>query len=204
MADISSWIFLALGLLGGFIISLLLWWIMNHFFVPDLQFSKEISVSDAKFLESGKRYQIAFKNCGKRDALNVRFRCRMKIKDILNSGGKLWDYMNISLAGDDFYILKKGSMFRLTPRLELTKYFQSPIFSDSIREKSIDKKLTFEDIFQEYSDVKIFIEAIGVDSISGGTKYFRSKEYTRFDFRNGVFHGKKHLQIHKQTSKLIT
>ena len=198
MTDSVSWIFLALGLLGGLALSALFWWIMNHIMVPDLQFSPEVSRSKAGFIQSGIRYQIAMKNCGRRDSYNIKCRVRLRIVDILQNGGTLPDFVLVAVSSNEFFILGKGVMFRVTPRVDLTEGFSDELYPSSIRRKFADGLLTLDDIFEEYTDVRIFVEAIGTDRFSGGAKYFRSKEYTKHDIRNGVFWRNDHLRIHKQ------
>lgn len=203
MQDVASWIFLILGLLGGLGFSVIFWWITNHKIVPDLQFSEEVSWAEVGFYPSGIRHQIAIKNCGKRDAYNVKFRVRLGIKDILHSGGKIWDYIDLDLASNEFFILKKGIMFRITPVAHRTKAFSSDLYPPEIREKFETGQLSLDDIFKEYDNVKLFIEAIATDRFSGGAKYFRSKEYTKRDIRKGVFWGNDHMAIHQQKKRAV-
>lgn len=198
MTDISSWTFLIIGLLGGFSLSIVFWWMLNHYLVPDLQFSDEISRSEVGFYKSSVRHQIAIKNCGRRDAYNVKFRVRLKIKDILQNGGTLWDFMDLETSGKEFFVLKKGSMFRVTPVVHRTLGFSRTIFPAHIQKLYEEQTLSLDDIFNEFHDVRVFIEVIATDRFSGGAKYFRSKEYSRNDIRNGVFWGNEHLVLHKQ------
>lgn len=194
-----SWVFLVIGLLGGFGLSVIFWWITNHYLVPDIQFSEEVSRSDVGFLNSGVRHQIAIKNCGNRDAYNVKFRVRMKIKDILQNGGTLWDYMDIVVSDTEYFVLKKGIMFRVTPVAHRTSGFSQAVFPSNIRQRYKEENLTLDDLFDQYEEIRIFMEVIATDRFSEGAKYFRSKEYSKHDIRNGVFRGNNHLSIHKQT-----
>ena len=198
MSDVQSWIFLLLGLLGGFALSVLFWWITNHNLVPKLEFSEEISRSKVGFYKSGIRHQVAIKNCGKRDAYNVKLRIQLKIKDKLNNGGSLWDYVDIYGSGGGYFVLRKGSMFRITPTAHSTNGFSRESFPAEIRDKYENGTLTLDDVFYNYKEVRLFIEVIATDRFSGGAKYFRSKEYTKHDIRNGVFKGRDHLSIHRQ------
>ncbi|MDV7145938.1 hypothetical protein R3X27_24950 [Tropicimonas sp. TH_r6] len=199
MADVQSWVFLFLGLFGGFAVSIAFWWLINHYFVPNLEFSVEVSRSKVGFYKSGVRHQIAIKNCGQRDAYNVKLRVRLKIKDILNNGGKLWDFMDLSVSDSEYFILRKGSMFRITPLSQTTSGFSRPMFPSEIREKYEQGVLTLDDLFSNYEEMRMFIEVIATDRFSGGAKYFRSKEYSKRDIRNGVFKGRNHLSIHRQS-----
>ena len=198
MGDAASWFFLVLGLIGGVGLSVVFWWTTNHFLVPDLQFSLEVSRSRAGFIKSGIRHQIAVKNCGKRDAYNVKYRVRLKITDILQNGGKIADFVEVAVSSNEFFILGKGAMFRVTPMVSLSEGFDRDLFSDNIRNKFRDGVLTLDDLFEEYNEIKIFLEVIGTDRFSGGAKYYRSKEYSKHDIRTGVFKGSNHLSIHKQ------
>jgi hypothetical protein len=198
MVDPASWFFLVLGLLGGFGLSFVFWWVTNHLLVPDLQFSPEISRSKAGFIKSGIRHQIAVKNCGRRDAYNVKYRVRLKITDILQNGGKIPDFVEVAVSSNEFFILGKGAMFRVTPMVSLTEGFERELFSEHIRNKFRDGILTLDDLFEEYKEISIFLEVIGTDRFSGGAKYYRSKEYSKYDVRTGVFIGSNHLSIHKQ------
>ncbi|MCF8468016.1 MAG: hypothetical protein K9G33_11480, partial [Sneathiella sp.] len=193
MNKTDSWIFLFLGLFGGFAFSAIFWWITNHFLVPDIQFSPEISRSKVSFIKSGTRHQMAIKNNGKRDAFNVKIRMRMKIKDILQSGGKLTDFIEIAVKDTEYFVMKKGSMFRVTPLAHLSSAFSESKFPSSLQEKFANNTITLDDVFEEYKDAKIYMEVIATDKFSGGAKYFRSREYERRDIRNGVFLKKDHL-----------
>lgn len=194
----TSWISGIFGLLGGGAISYGFWWLKHHYYVPKIQFPYEVSRSKADFIKSGIRYQIALKNNGRRDAFNVRYRVKIMIKDILQNGGTIWDLLDVPVSNNEYFVLRTEEMFRVTPIFEKTKLFSKLMFSKSIVEKYEKGVLTLDDFFDEYKDVRIYLEVIGTDRFSGGSKYFRSKEFTKQDVRWGVYKGNDPLVIHKQ------
>ncbi|WP_147110163.1 hypothetical protein [Tateyamaria sp. syn59] len=204
MQEIDNWLFLILGLLGGLVTSYVFWWVLNHRYVPNIVFSPEVARSEVEFHPSGFRYQVAVKNIGKREAFNVRFRLRMRIKDVRHTGGTIFDYINLELVNNEFFMFAAGSMFRITPLPHKTARFSTDVFPEGIQKKYRDGVLGMDDLFNEWAGAEMFLEVIATDRFSGGMKFFRSPLYTKKDIRRGVFKGKIHDCIHKQTRTIGT
>ncbi|MEM9059026.1 MAG: hypothetical protein AAGD13_01065 [Pseudomonadota bacterium] len=197
LADIGL---VLLGAILGIGSSGIFWWIQTHYWVPKIEFSEEVSRSNVQFIKSKVRYQIAIKNIGRRDAYNVKFRVRLRVKDILKSGGRRWDYIDIAIINKDFFYFSKDSMLLITPLPHKTERFGGSMFPKEIRESYQNGTLTFDELFSVYDEIAIYVELIATDRFSGGAKFFRSKDYSKPDVRQGIFKGKDHKVIHKQSS----
>lgn len=124
---------------------------------------------------------------------------RLKILDVRHSGGEIYDYVNLKLVNDEFFELKKGAMFRITPLPHLTGRFGTMVFPERIVDRYHSGRLGMDDIFNEWKDVAIFLEVLATDRFSGGMKFFRSPLYRKSDIRNGIFKGKDHDVIIAQS-----
>lgn len=184
---LDSWFFAFFGLFGGFTLSFLFWWFMNHRMVPKIAFSPEIARLEVPFFKSGLRYQIAIKNVGQRDAFNVKYRVRLKIHDLMRQGDDIWNNYDIPTKSNEFFILTKGQRHRITPLIHQSPDFQREIFPNSIRQKAVERKLSMDDIFEVYPSSRLFLELVATDRFSGGAKYFTSPDYGLHEIKDGVF-----------------
>lgn len=66
-----EWVLAAIGLLGGFALSAMWWWLLAHKFVPRLSFGDGIAETD----DAGSgcvRYRLKVQNTGRRDIIDAQ------------------------------------------------------------------------------------------------------------------------------------
>ncbi|MHA1527575.1 MAG: hypothetical protein ACTSVG_01040 [Alphaproteobacteria bacterium] len=189
----ESWFFAGFGLIGGLLLSFVFWWVLNHRMVPSLRFADEIGRREIDFDDPSHRYQFAFKNVGRRDALDLRIKARIRIKDILKTGGIILNTYDIALSNNEIFKLAPGRMKRMSLLFHESECFGQSIFSDPIQEKLGEGTLTLDDVLQEYEIAQVDIQIIATDSFSNAMKVFNSKRYTSDDVKTGVFKGQELL-----------
>lgn len=190
MFEIDAWVFLLLGLFGGFFLSFAFWYYINHRLVPEISFSPELSKRKVTFDEIGYRYQFAFKNTGKRSVVNVRIKARLCVIDPLKRGNNIENFFDIALTNNDIFELKPTQMLRFAFMLHNSSSLDGKILDRSIQDLFKSGHVTLDDVFTVYPSAYCFVQIIGTDSYSNATKVFHSKMYGKKDIRNGVFRGK--------------
>lgn len=176
-----------IGLLGGFGLSFSLWWLLNHYLVPNIAFAEELSRRPINYDGQPYRHQFAFKNIGKRAVINVRLKARLRIIDPKKRGSTIKNYYDIHLSNNELFQLKPGTMRFMSVNFHESKSLDARILDREINKKRKDMKLTLDDVFDVYPDASLFIELIATDIYSSATKVFESKSYCKGDVRNGIF-----------------
>lgn len=171
---------LGIGSSGAF------WWIQNHVLTPRFEFSEEMCRRSAPHLKTGVMHQIKFRNCGRRDAFNVRIRVRLAIKDIRRVGSTYTNFYTLELSNSEYFLVRRDESFVITPRPDLSPTL-SEVPSDDITRGLEDGTLTMDDIYRSYPHSRIYIQMIATDRFSASLRYFRSKRYFERDVRSGAF-----------------
>lgn len=187
MFEIASWIFLLLGLVGGFGLSFAFWWWVNHRLVPEISFSKELGKRSIEYDKPPFRHQFAFKNVGKRSVVNIRLKVRLVIVDPLRRGSTLKNFFDIALPNYEIFELKPGEMMRMALQVHRSDRLHSMIIDESLRAMVINEDATLDDIFETYPNAYLYVQLIGTDVYSHATKVFQSVNYRKQDVRKGTF-----------------
>ncbi len=185
----SNWFFAVFGLFGGFVVSFLFWWWLNHRMVPTIMFPEELSKRPYHFGKFRSRIQIAFKNTGKRSIVDIRYTVLLIINDPLKRGNNIQNIYKLNAGSGDLFILRPGSVRRIGIMPHLSFGLKDSPLLGEIPLKLEEQSLDMDDVFQEYPDAKIKINVIGVDIFSNAVRVFESKMYELSDIRNGVFRG---------------
>lgn len=195
-----------IGLFIGIGTNLIAWWILFHYIIPKIHFSRSISKIPTKDNKLGYKYRIKIQNSGKRSIIDVEFRARLSIKGLLDNP-QHWRLVSIPLSGNTivnkFPIMKpakqKTSGWAIQIYLNnLDEFSQSEIYPEDIRKKAKEKSLSLEDVMSMGIETNLQIFAFGYDEFSGSRKYFESESYTINDIKEGPFDG---LKIKKQIAQ---
>ncbi|MDO6522919.1 hypothetical protein Q4578_15070 [Shimia thalassica] len=188
LADIGL---VALGALLGVGSSGAFWWLQSHYWVPKIEFSKEIA--EYVLEQEQSFFQCAFENVGKRDIIDLSIQVRIGIKGYL--GAKGWAYHTVSSNASRVpqLALSKKRRVRVFDTRETIEFLDAP--SKSLRD-AIEKCTSLRDVLQLGEDAAVRVHVFGYDAFSGARKHFKSCEYRKTDIRKGTFDG---LKIVKNT-----
>jgi hypothetical protein len=180
-----------LGFLVGLLTSFLTWWILAHWIIPKIEFSKDISKLKTEDDGSGYMYRIKFINVGRRGLIDMQVVARLLIKGL--SIPRNWVTIKIPLEWNGSYkteipklSAKSNRIIRLflssSPDLQMNSYIP-----EVIRDKARLGKLTLEELLSLGSRAKLTIWVFGYDEFSGARKLFKSYEYQAEDIKDGRF-----------------
>ena len=171
---------LVLGALGSYVV----WWLLNHKWLPTVRFGPEVcrySVGQDQAL-----YVCAFENSGRRNMIDVEVVTRIGIKKFNNS--ESWIYFSIKSNASQIPVIEPS-------RRALVRVFderQPPVYIDepppSLRTK-LDSCKNLEEILMLSPAVEIRLHVFGYDSFSGVRHHFASPPYSRKDVRSGRLKG---------------
>ena len=174
------------GFLLGLVASFLIWWLTQHYLVPEVRFAEELT--KRKVPSGGHYYQCAFENIGKRLMVDVEIRVRIGIKEHLGATG--WAYheirSNASRVPDLSHQQNNRRVVRVFDTREPIQFVDLP--SLSIRQ-DIEACKTLEELLELGSDAAVRVHVFGFDAYSGARRHFASKSYRRHDIRNGRYKG---------------
>jgi len=182
--------FTVIGLLGGFVLSFLLWWMLNHQMVPIIEFAEEVSRRPITYDRQTTRHQFALKNTGARSIINVRLKARLRIKDPRKRGSNVLNYYDISLSNNELFELKPDDRVAMSLDFHNSTSLNDRLLDPNIIKKLVAETLTLDDVLDCYPDAIFYIQVIGTDIYSHATKVFQSQLYAQADIRNGVFEAK--------------
>ncbi|WP_299027980.1 hypothetical protein [uncultured Sulfitobacter sp.] len=174
----------ALSLLLGAISSYVVWWFLNHKWLPVVRFGEEIcrySVGKEQAL-----YVCAFENSGRRNMVDVEVITRIGIKKFNNS--ESWIYFSVKSNASQVPVIEPGrrALVRIFDERQPPAYIDEP--PPSLRVK-LDSCRTLEDIFMLSAAVEIRLHVFGYDSFSGVRHHFESPSYSQNDIRSGRLNG---------------
>lgn len=174
----------ALSLLFGAMSSYVVWWLLNHKWLPVVRFGEEVcrySVGKEQAL-----YVCAFENSGRRNIVDVEVITRIGVKRFNSS--ESWIHFSVKSNASRVPLIEPG-------RRALVRIFderQPPVYIDepppSLREK-LDSCRTLEDIFTLSAAVEVSLHVFGYDSFSGARHHFASPSYSQNDIRSGRLKG---------------
>ena len=182
----------------GVITTLTGWYILSHYYVPKLQFSKSISKTKTNDNRSGCIYRIKVENYGNRDIIDLEFYAKFRIRGLYPQFPGNRGIIGIPLSRSRIYKIKpvkkgereEGKRDILSIHYDETKEFSKPIYPENIKMKSQNESLLLEDIMRLGSSCTLQIIAFGYDVFSGARKMFESKRYSLADIKEGYFDDK--------------
>jgi len=187
---VENWFFALFGLFGGISFSVVFWFALNHYFVPAIKFSPELSRRYIDYDNQNVRDQFAFKNVGKRAVINIKIKVRLAIPDPRKIGSNITNFYNLHLINTELFQLKPGRMVRMAPLPHLSTSLDTTLLDTRLHKKREDGSLTLSDIFDIYPESFMYVQLIGTDVYSHATKVFVSQHYKKGDARLGVFRGR--------------
>ena len=179
----------SLGLIGGFVLSFISWWILTHLLVPTLSFSTAISKRSSS---NGNRmhYRIKIKNTGKRDIIDISVSVRVYLPGRTVVRRPLLTNVNIvpvPIGTDHLFVLGRDNsrIFRLELDKVNSKYVNS-LVATAFRQGSDD---ALEGLLAQAPNSYLVVEALAFDRWSGARKYYRSQHYDASAIKVGYFDG---------------
>jgi hypothetical protein len=166
----------------GFAASFLVWWLLQHRWIPKIKFAEELNkyqIPSGPFI-----YRCAFVNSGKRDIIDVEVIVRIGVYKFMGATG--WAYHTIKTNSSRIPVLspKKRRVVRLFDMREKIEFIDAP--SKSLRDKVVACK-TLSDVLSLGKDATVQIHVFGYDSFSGTRRHFESKLYRKGDIRLGRY-----------------
>ncbi len=180
-----SWTFFVANLLSfvlGFMASFLVWWLLQHRWIPKIKFAEELNkyqIPSGPFI-----YRCAFINSGKRDIIDVEVIVRIGVNEFMGATG--WAYHTIKTNASRIPVLspEKRRVVRLFDMREKLEFIDAP--SKSLRDKVLACK-TLTEVLSLGKDATVQIHVFGYDSFSGTRRHFESKLYRKVDIRLGRY-----------------
>lgn len=171
---------LFIGMFGSYVV----WWYINHKWIPSLDFGTEIckySVGDKQAL-----YVCAFENVGQRDIVDVEVITRIGVRKY--SGAGSWIYFSLKTNASQIPTIEPGrrALIRIFDEREGPSYIDEP--PPSLRKK-LDACAVLENIFAVSTEVTLKIHVYGYDGFSGVRRHYSSPAYSRQDIRSGRLKG---------------
>lgn len=171
---------LILGALGSYVV----WWFLNHKWVPTVRFGAEVcrySVGQDHAL-----YVCAFENSGRRNMIDVEVITRIGVKKFNNS--ESWIYFSIKSNASQIPVLEptRRALVRIFDERQPPVYIDEP--PPSLRGK-LDSCKNLEELCVLSAAVEIRLHVFGYDSFSGVRHHFASPSYSRNDIRSGRLKG---------------
>ncbi len=171
---------LLVGILGSYIV----WWYINHKWIPSLDFGLEIckyAVGDKQAL-----YVCAFENVGKRDIVDVEVVTRIGVRKFVGSGS--WIYFSLRTNASQVPIIEPGrrALIRIMDEREVPVYIDQP--PPTLREALAECR-TLDSVFALAPEVVVRIHVYGFDSFSGVRRHYSSPGYFKKDIRAGKLKG---------------
>lgn len=171
---------LFIGIFGSYVV----WWYINHKWIPSLDFGSEIcrySVGDKKAL-----YVCAFENVGTRDIVDVEVVTRIGVKKYAGSGS--WIYFSLKSNASQIPFIEPGrrALIRIMDEREAPLYIDQP--PPSLR-RILESCKTLDCVFALAPEVVVRIHVYGYDSFSGARRHYSSPAYVKNDIRSGKLKG---------------
>lgn len=182
-----------IGLLGGFILSALFWYVTVHIIGPSLEFSEQISrITDST---GATVYRVKIRNSNRRRGIiDVTFKISIRFPT------QAIDPLARSSSITSFAVKTRNmSMFRLAPQraqlidMDLAKTLIGDSATDLIYSlypiEMQREGLDFEALLSRSSGANLRVHIFCYDQWSGARKYFESKKYEASDIKEGRFDG---------------
>jgi len=187
------------GFIAGIGTNLLSWWVLAHYFIPNINFGPSISKFSTECSEddkSGYRYRIKLANSGRRQIIDINLSATIRVDGL--RFGTTTEIINIPFSSDgekDARILymkpiKPNERNAKILRLHINAYkaFSTGwYFPEDFRNKAKNRMLTLEDVMSLGANSWLQLTAFGYDEFSGARKMFTSRNYTIKDIKYGKF-----------------
>jgi hypothetical protein len=175
---------IAISIPLGIICSMIAWWVVAHYFSPELLFSPSISKLPDPASASGYRYRVKLKNPGRRDIIDIQLKARLYVQGVRPEFPKTWSIVPMPVSVESFPVLPPGDGNRvITLVAEKLRLEEQSVMPQSV----VERVTSLEDAFKMKSKVNLRITIFGYDRFSGARRLFESKRYTADDIKDGPF-----------------
>lgn len=169
-----------LGALGSYVV----WWALNHKWLPSVKFGAEIcryTVGNDRAL-----YVCAFENSGRRNMIDVEVVTRVGVKRFNES--ESWIYFSIKSNASQIPVIEPGrrALVRIFDQRQPLVFIDEP--PPSLRGK-VESCKNLEDLLSLSHFAEVRLHVFGYDSFSGVRHHFASPSYSGNDVRSGRLKG---------------
>jgi hypothetical protein len=176
-----EWVLAAIGLLGGFALSAMWWWLLAHKFVPQLSFGDGIAETD----DAGSgcvRYRVKVENTGRRDIIDIAFRARIYLpKTGLFRTGKVnttTAIMEVPVDPKHLFMLGRGEMRIMWLELDLVDGVWRKYLDAAMVDRLIERQEgSLQAVLQSVTDSRLVVQVLAYDGWSRARKYYASPRY---------------------------
>lgn len=176
---------MALGIPLGVLASFVAWWIITRLVVPKVEFSPDISRTRYNGNLSGLNYRIKFKNCGRRDIIDVQVSVLVRVKGLSKKTPKMIEIASLALESDRVPVIRAKGNRIIQLRPERTERFSKPIYGQEIYNKLRLGNLTLDDVLALGTEATVTVFVFGYDSWSGARKMYESSPYRAANIKQG-------------------
>lgn len=171
------------GLLGGFLLSFVLWWFLAHIMVPKIAFSTDLSrVPDR---DQRVRYRLKIRNTGRRDVIDLYIRVRIYIR---RPGTRAsLNIIEIPTNRDHLFVLRPDDSHIFT--LEIQRIESRYLEEEELVLMRGQQAGSLEGILGNHPDSHLLAQILAYDGCSGSRKYYRSGQYRANSIKPGRFNG---------------
>lgn len=175
------------GLVAGFALSVVFWWVLNHWLVPEIGFGTGISKlphSDGRVI-----YRVKIENTGRRDILDLSCRVRVYLPkmNVRPSGKGNVRIIEIPLHQAHLFVLRAKKTRILW--LDLSEAHTEFLPAGAAARIHSERDGSLETLFEVKPHSYLLIQVLAYDSLSGARKYYVSHKYSADDIAFGDFRG---------------
>lgn len=188
-------LYLVIGAVLGFFVSIAAWLFTNKYLVPKIKFANKISKIRSKDNPDKFEYRIRLENAGKRDIVDLHVYALVRIVG-LEENKEISQLVTLLLSENYPTVIvpcKSESNYGIRQyRIEVNncERFKETIYGKDINEKYSQGILTLEDLLLIKDDVTVHFAALGTDRLSGTRKYIESEQpYTYDSISYGDYEG---------------
>lgn len=171
------------GLLGGFVLSFVLWWILARAVVPRIAFSADISKVPDSF-DGCVRYRIKIVNVGRRDIIDLSIRVRIYLPASRRPNTNI---VEIPISAEHLFILRPRDDRIFS--LELGRVESRYLNSDEIALLKGGHDGSLERLLDDHRGSFPLVQLLAYDGWSGARRYYRSDRYRSVNIKEGRFRG---------------
>jgi hypothetical protein len=186
---------IATGLISGVIASFMFWFIMTHFMVPKIEFSKKITKLPSKNTNSSFKYQFKFHNANrKNNVLDVSIHATVYFPDYPKKGTTT--LYEIPVDTRKIMELEPKTNKFSRPARKITLMLEDKIFikefnksqnPENLKLSCHERNMKLEDLFSLCSNSHIRVYVAAIDGFSGSRKVFKSHNYTKHSIVESQF-----------------
>lgn len=190
------------GFVIGLFTSFVFWYSLSHWVVPNLEFDPAIYREDTVSDTLKHVYRIRYRNCGRRDLIDLEFIVRLRLRGLRKEKPSLW--RSIYIPVDDSRIPKiasqKGTKKKNSIRILVSQIDNTyiDILPNPLRTKFTTGDILLEDLMELGERAELEVYAFAYDRFSGAKKLFETIFY-----RHSIFDERNYITKLKQRKNIV-